>query len=139
MREPDWITWVGEHSALLGMNGPIAAELFRSWKPLLANCTLDELRDASRWIAEDITRVSKPWATHYAQIRQRLHATRQAQHAAECQEKLPPADENVGLGGAGFSWVEEFERRTGKRIGQRPPIEPRRNELRIVPIGKKIA
>ena len=77
MREEDWQTWVKEHKALLGMSGPVAADLFGAWKPYLANATLEELRDCTSFIAGSVERAKLPWATHLAMIRERLHERRQ--------------------------------------------------------------
>jgi hypothetical protein len=92
MREKDWDAWVKEHKALLGMSGPVAADLFGAWKPFLANATLEELRDCSLFIAGSVERAKLPWATHLAMIRERLHERRQerSRSGVEINKKLPP-------------------------------------------------
>src|ERR1019366_493659 len=77
MREGDWQTWVTEHKAILGMSGPVAADLFGAWKPYLANATLEELRGCTAFIVGSVERAKLPWATHLAMIREWLHEERQ--------------------------------------------------------------
>ena len=113
MKQGDWTLWVEEHTALLGMDGPIAAHLFGAWKPRLANCTLEELRDCSQYISKDASRASMKWATHYGMIRDRLHERRQARiHSGETIEKKlqsQPADSS------GFSMAEWYAKRNADR------------------------